>query len=476
MRIADRILILTLTIILSADGSLDTNFTDINPNSNTAAVDLLAHLTNPKLYDRYTSPSHGLFKHQPDIINLRLHVYYIKHQPAKQLQFQAQLLIQLRWKDERLSYSDKDLNIEKISGEKDFLHHIWSPYIYLANERAALIRGKQNKDVTVNILPDGTVLYDSRLITSVVCGVKLGRFPLDQQKCYFNIDTWKFTSSDLLLKWENDTAVSISKETPFLAEYQLVSAVHLTDYKYTEPDSIHDHVFNCSSLRVMFVVSRKYGFYLMNYYLPSALIVAISWVTFWESPDATPGRCILGATTMLTFILLGVETSKSLPSKTYIRSNDVWFIGCTAFIFCALAEFAFANTIWRYGGQAELKKRTSKYILKSSIAPPKEALKPRRRSLSCPSSPTTRWENPLKRVVNNELTVKSLSDLEISLPLSELKTMRKEMLEISEKPAPPPTTMSWQDIAVWMDKKSRFVFPLSFLVFNIIYWGFLCIA
>lgn len=55
-----------------------------------------------------------------------------------------------------------------------------------------------------------------------------------------------------------------------------------------------------------------------------------------------------------------------------------------------------------------MKKATSKYILKSSLAAkkPENMRFGRRRSLSCPSSPTTRWENPLKRVVNNELTVK----------------------------------------------------------------------
>lgn len=52
---------------------------------------------------------------------------------------------------------------------------------------------------------------------------------------------------------------------------------------------------------------------------------------------------------MLTFMTLGVEVSKSLPTVPYIRSNDLWFFGCTAFIFCSLAEFAFVNTLWRYG-------------------------------------------------------------------------------------------------------------------------------
>lgn len=32
----------------------------------------------------------------------------------------------------------------------------------------------------------------------------------------------------------------------------------------------------------------------MNYYVPSVLLVVISWVSFWEAPDALPGRTLLG--------------------------------------------------------------------------------------------------------------------------------------------------------------------------------------
>lgn len=58
---------------------------------------------------------------------------------------------------------------------------------------------------------------------------------------------------------------------------------------------------------------------------------------------------IVGTSTMLTYFQLGVDTGSKLPNVSYIRSNDLWFIVCTAFIFLSLAEFAFVNTIWRYG-------------------------------------------------------------------------------------------------------------------------------
>jgi len=34
------------------------------------------------------------------------------------------------------------------------------------------------------------------------------------------------------------------------------------------------------------------------------------------------------------------------------------------------------------------------------------------------------------------------------------------------------TSMTPQEVAIWIDRKSRLVFPCAFLVFNIFYWAF----
>lgn len=61
---------------------------------------------------------------------------------------------------------------------------------------------------------------------------------------------------------------------------------------------------NYSQLRVYFELEREVGHYIMDYYVPSILLVVVSWVSFWLDPNAVPGRTTLGETTPFTKVYL----------------------------------------------------------------------------------------------------------------------------------------------------------------------------
>ena len=57
---------------------------------------------------------------------------------------------------------------------------------------------------------------------------------------------------------------------------------------------------NYSCLVAKFHLSRSIGFHMVQSYVPTILIVVISWVSFWMGVDSVPGRITLGVTTLLT--------------------------------------------------------------------------------------------------------------------------------------------------------------------------------
>lgn len=97
---------------------------------------------------------------------------------------------------------------------------------------------------------------------------------------------------------------------------------------------------------------------------------------------------------------LASKVENSLPKVSYIKASEIWFLGCTIFLFAAMVEFAFVNTIYRrkyvyvvyryykyeisyfihdllvinnfenmFRKNVPLKKVNSKYILKSTLTP-----------------------------------------------------------------------------------------------------------
>ena len=56
--------------------------------------------------------------------------------------------------------------------------------------------------------------------------------------------------------------------------------------------------FSCVSMTVRF--HRRINYYIMGLFVPSILIVLLSWVAFWIDKASTPGRVSLSLLTILT--------------------------------------------------------------------------------------------------------------------------------------------------------------------------------
>lgn len=102
---------------------------------------------------------------------------------------------------------------------------------------------------------------------------------------------------------------------------------------------------NYSCLVAEFYLHRSIGFHLIQSYLPSILIVSISWVSFWMDVDCVPARVTLGVITLLT--VSSQVSGTSVPQTSYVKAIDVWMGVCTAFVFAALVEFTLVNYLWR---------------------------------------------------------------------------------------------------------------------------------
>ena len=98
-------------------------------------------------------------------------------------------------------------------------------------------------------------------------------------------------------------------------------------------------------LEVICVVSRNLGYFLIQYYIPSILLVILSWVSFWISVDAVVARVNIGLLTVLTLTTQSTGSRDQLPRVSYVKAIDVWMSTCLVFAFASLIEFAIVN-VW----------------------------------------------------------------------------------------------------------------------------------
>ncbi|XP_013199982.1 pH-sensitive chloride channel 2 isoform X1 [Amyelois transitella] len=462
--------------------------------------EFLSRLANECRYDRLLLPTYNT--RDTVYVHASSYVYFIQPAEAHDLNFKLHFLLQLRWVDKRLAYyrfSPKRINI---IGENDLRDRIWVPHLYMSNEQSSSLMGTDSKDVLISVAPDGEVVFSRRMQAVLYCWMNLQKFPFDEQTCSMNLESWKYNASILRLMWEKDIPpVRLSPEL-HLTEYSLID--FWTNESVVRGDIASMRLIggrsgNYSALKFTFKLGREVGYYLMDYFIPSMMIVAMSWVTFWLQADASAPRITLGTSTMLSFITLASSQSKTLPKVSYIKASEIWFLGCIGFIFSALVEFAFVNTIWRRKKVVSLKKVNSKYILKSTLTPRlarKELQKELQetspqlsKSRSCSSLNQDTSSDPSGPAYNNYLTVHSFPS---AMNLPTITTQSYDDLiqgpgGTRKPPAPngngsdgsdePPHHHTWtqmtpQEIATWIDKRSRVMFPVLFIFFNIIYWTF----
>lgn len=95
-----------------------------------------------------------------------------------------------------------------------------------------------------------------------------------------------------------------------------------------------------------FTFVRRISGSIFNVYVPSALVVFLSWISFWLDIEAIPARITLGVTSLLTLSTQVAQAHSHLPSISYLTAMDVWLFACLIMVFSSLLEFALAYQLF----------------------------------------------------------------------------------------------------------------------------------
>ncbi|KAK3098967.1 hypothetical protein FSP39_024773, partial [Pinctada imbricata] len=254
--------------------------------------------------------------------------------------FTMSFFLRQRWKDPRLKYTFESSS-PYLFLDSDSIQKVWRPDLYILNEKSA-----KNHEITVPnmamyIYRDGSIFFSHRVTGEFSCFLNLRKYPLDRQKCHIMFESYGHPARKLVFRWHK-SAVEISKDVE-LPQFELDSGNNFSTF-------ICDHIYhddNYTCIGADFHLTRNQGYYFVQIYIPTSLIVMLSWSNFWLNVDAIPARISLGLLTVLTMATSSASAGANLPRVSYIKAMDVWIFVCMFFVFAAFLEYAWVNVSLR---------------------------------------------------------------------------------------------------------------------------------
>nr|XP_020449749.1 glycine receptor subunit alpha-1 isoform X3 [Monopterus albus] len=358
------------------------------------------------------------------------------------MDYRVNIFLRQQWNDPRLAYSEYP--DDSLDLDPSMLDSIWKPDLFFANEKGANFHEVTTDNKLLRISKNGNVLYSIRITLVLACPMDLKNFPMDVQTCIMQLESFGYTMNDLIFEWDEKGAVQV-------ADGLTLPQFILKEEKDLRYCTKHYNTGKFTCIEARFHLERQMGYYLIQMYIPSLLIVILSWVSFWINMDAAPARVGLGITTVLTMTTQSSGSRASLPKVSYVKAIDIWMAVCLLFVFSALLEYAAVNFIARQHKEL-LRFRRRRRHMKPESWPVLQEDETGEGRFSFPGY----GMGPACLQAKDGMAIKGNSNNApaSAAPEKSIEEMKKLFISRAKR----------------IDTVSRVAFPLVFLIFNIFYW------
>ncbi|KAH7699000.1 Protein LGC-41 a, partial [Aphelenchoides avenae] len=271
---------------------------------------------------------------EPLNVNIGVYIESLGKFQAAEMSFDVDLYLYSSWRDPSLNHSNSDYVLISDYKVKD---HIWMPDLYFSNARTSKFHDVTVPNFSLFIAQDGTVAYSSRVTLTVACNLNLVHYPMDQQTCTIRTLSYAHVASEVNVTWFLESPIRYNPGIG-LPEFVIADIHHAYcdgTYMYAIMDKSYK-IDRFSCLEGIIHLRRSIGYHVVQSFIPTGLIVMISWVSFWIDRRAVPARVTLSFTTLLSLSTLGNGLRFGLPQVSYAKSIDLWFGACMFFVFASL--------------------------------------------------------------------------------------------------------------------------------------------
>ncbi|KAL6117918.1 uncharacterized protein ACO6RY_15612 [Pungitius sinensis] len=399
-----------------------------------------------KGYNRYLRPN---FNEGPVEIGMSLDIASIDAVSEINMDYTATIFLRQRWRDSRLVFPGN----ESVSVDGRLVSLLWIPDTFIPDSKRSFLHDVTVENRLIRIFSNGTVLYALRITATIACNMDLTKYPMDRQVCTLQLESWGYNLQDVVFYWTRGNDSVKGLDILRLAQYSVESY-------YTSVSEAVYETGKYPKLVLHFALRRNVLFFILETYVPSILLVVLSWVSFWISQSSVPARTCIGVTTVLTMTTLMMGARTSLPNANcFIKAIDVYLGICFTFIFGALVEYAYAHfyTVKHHTIEdlhRELRRELNEYNGNGSIL---SSTQPNR-----PVETSSPAEEPAERQADSEARINA-ADQEPALGrVGGLRSVK----DASRRAASVFVVENPYEI----DRRARTVFPAAFLIVNVLYW------
>ena len=267
----------------------------------------------------------------PVQVSVQVGLYVLSEVDTRTQSFQLKFTTRLLWQDDRIAF---------FNGVYQIHHHtqlFWFPGAIIVNGIGGSNRLDNflTGDGFVEFRSNGTIYYSEIKRMLLSCPMDLHDFPFDTQLCSLEISS-PYSNGIHIVQ------VALN-ENPFTYETKSGKQVPITGWEllktktYQRPWSqtfINDTVFVWE-----FELKRLFTRHIVTYFLPTTVLVFLSFASFWIPEDAVPARTALVLTNFLSICVIQRGAASELPIVDYITPLEMYLIASITFILVVMVEY-----------------------------------------------------------------------------------------------------------------------------------------
>ena len=255
-------------------------------------------------------------------VEVKVYLFDIDGIDSVSQSFVANLALVLRWHDPGLAHEGLD------SISKD-LNEVWHPRVQILNQQRLVNTFPQS----VEIHPDGEVIYRQRVWGNFSQPLELSEFPFDTQRLEITLANLSFGTQKIRLKPSPDSGIAENLSIP---DWEIMQ------WDFAAEDLELDNESSLIPGMVFSLEAKRYtNYFRFKVILPLILIVMMSWLVFWIDPSLISSQISVAVTAMLTMIAYRFALAGMLPRLPFLTTLDFFVMASTIMVFLSMVEVVY---------------------------------------------------------------------------------------------------------------------------------------